>query len=77
MSKPGKVGSGNAAYDKRLSAVWGLANSRLGSKLSVSQRRMLAVAVTRGAELEPSGALAGPVNAKKKNAPASERRHSA
>ncbi|HJE70778.1 hypothetical protein [Pseudomonas oryzihabitans] len=77
MSKSDKVESGNAAHDKRLSAIWELASSRLGSKLSVSQRRMLAVAVTRGAELEPSGALAGPVNAKKKKAPASERRHSA
>ncbi|MXS21525.1 hypothetical protein [Pseudomonas oryzihabitans] len=77
MSKSDKVEFGKAADDKRLSAIWELANSRLGSKLSVSQRRMLAVAVTRGAELEPSGVLAGPVNAKKKKAPASERRHSA
>ena len=77
MSKSDKVKSGNAAHDKRLSAIWELASSRLGSKLSVSQRRMLAVAVTRGAELEHSGALAGPMTAKKKTASASERRHSA
>lgn len=76
MSKSDKVESGNAAHDKRLSAIWELAIPRLGSKLSVSQRWMLAVAVTRGAELKPSGALAGPVSTKKKKAPASERRHS-
>lgn len=77
MSKSDKVESGKVAHDERLSAIWELANSRLGSKLSASQRRMLAVAVARGAELEPSGALAGPMNAKKKKAPVSEHRHSA
>ena len=77
MSKSYKAEPGNAAHDERLSAIWELANLRLGSELSVSQHRMLAVAVTRGAELEPSGALAGPINAKKKEAPSSERKHSA
>lgn len=75
MFKSDKVESGNAAHNKRLPAIWELANSRRGSKLSVSQRRMLAIAVTRGAELEPIGALAGPVSVRKKEAPASERRH--
>lgn len=65
MSRLDRVKAAKATKEKKMAELRAFAEARIGT-VSASQRQMLSVAASRGAELEPAGPLAGSVSAKKK-----------
>ncbi|WP_313416910.1 hypothetical protein [Pseudomonas oryzihabitans] len=65
MSRLDRVKAAKATKEKKTAELRAFAEARIGS-ISASQRQMLSVAASRGAELEPAGPLAGSVSVKKK-----------